>query len=367
MAKLVKDLFDDIEKNKTDNLSNLLECEIKNINLFKKSNKLQITLISNNKISLEEISFFEKYLQNKFQIEIVELEIKHNSNIEPTLNKDWQDIIKYISKKYPLTKSILKTSSINILDNIISIEFTTKSADFLRSYKLDKILSDILLNLYGKNYRIIYQENINNETKQIQKSYLKQLETEACKDIISQIEEKTIQTKTKIKKEIKSTDAYIILGKRININEPLIKIIDLNLDYQKVAIEGEIVKIEHKELKNGKILLSFNIYDGTSTITCKAFLELKYFDKVFENINSSEKLRILGKIQYDNFAKEMCIMINVIAKIPLDETNKRKDLQKEKRIELHAHTQMSQMDGTVSATDLIKKASEFRNEIYCNY
>lgn len=364
MANLVKNLFDNIEKNKLDEESNLLKCEIENINLFKKSNKLQINLISNNKISLEEIEFFEQYLQNKFQIETIELTIKYNSEIEPTLNKDWQNIIRYIAKKYPLTKTILKTSSINIVDNIINIEFTTKSADFLRSYKLDKILSDILLNLYGKKYRIIYQENINNETKQMQKSYLKQLEKEACTNIVSQIEEN--QLKKRVKKEPENLDTYIILGRGININEPIINIINLNLDYLKVAIEGKTVKIEHRELKNGKILLSFNIYDGTSTITCKAFLESKNFNKVVEEINSSEKLRVLGKIQYDNFAKEMCIMINVIARIPLNENDKRQDLEKEKRIELHAHTQMSQMDGTVSVSDLIKKASEFRNEINSN-
>lgn len=356
MANLVKELFKDIDKN---NLLNLLDCHIENINLFKKSNKLEIDLTSDKQISLKEIEYFEKYLQNKFNIEQIEFNIKHNINIQADISQDWQEIVSYVSKKYPLTKTILKTSSIQIKDNIVNIEFTTKSADFLRSYKLDKILSNLLLNLYGKKYRVIYQENINNEIKQQQKSYLKQLEKEACKDIVSKIEEKQQQKKAKKEKEFENNDTMIILGRGININEPIINIIDLNLDYLKVAIEGKIVKIDSKELKNGKILISFNIYDKTSTITCKTFIEPKNFDNVFEKLNEAERLRILGKLQYDNFAKEICIMTNVIAKIPTDETNKRIDMSEEKRVELHAHTQMSQMDGTVSATDLIKKAKEF--------
>ena len=64
----------------------------------------------------------------------------------------------------------------------------------------------------------------------------------------------------------------------------------------------------------------------------------------------------MGNVQYDNFAKEIGIIANVIIEIPDLDVNKRKDLSKEKRVELHLHTQMSQMDAVNSAEDLIKRA-----------
>ena len=68
-------------------------------------------------------------------------------------------------------------------------------------------------------------------------------------------------------------------------------------------------------------------------------------------------MRISGNVQYDNFAKEIGIIANTIIEIPDIAMENRQDNSKEKRVELHLHTQMSQMDGINSATDLIKRAS----------
>ncbi|MEI3434707.1 MAG: PHP domain-containing protein, partial [Clostridia bacterium] len=61
----------------------------------------------------------------------------------------------------------------------------------------------------------------------------------------------------------------------------------------------------------------------------------------------------------DNFAKELGVIANIIIEMPDIEVIRRKDNAKEKRVELHLHTQMSQMDGVSSATDLIKRASNW--------
>ncbi|MCI8482220.1 MAG: PHP domain-containing protein [Clostridia bacterium] len=62
---------------------------------------------------------------------------------------------------------------------------------------------------------------------------------------------------------------------------------------------------------------------------------------------------------FDPFAKEMGVMTNVIVEIPEKKKQERMDYAETKRVELHMHTQMSQMDGMTSATDLIKKAMKW--------
>ncbi len=81
--------------------------------------------------------------------------------------------------------------------------------------------------------------------------------------------------------------------------------------------------------------------------------------KLCGRLNDAKRLKIAGNCQYDNFAKELGIIANTIIEIPDIEIIKRKDLAKEKRVELHLHTQMSQMDAVTSATDLIKRAASW--------
>ena len=83
----------------------------------------------------------------------------------------------------------------------------------------------------------------------------------------------------------------LILGMNPNITEPLVKIAELNVDDGKVSIEGEVIDMEDRELKSGKTLLSFDIYDGTSSMTCKAFLNKDNGKRVIKRIkNAIEKL-----------------------------------------------------------------------------
>ena len=67
-------------------------------------------------------------------------------------------------------------------------------------------------------------------------------------------------------------DTPLILGNSLNITENLVKVEDLGVDDGKVALQGEVIYSEDRTLKSGKTLFSFDLYDGTSTITCKAFL-----------------------------------------------------------------------------------------------
>ena len=148
----------------------------------------------------------------------------------------------------------------------------------------------------------------------------------------------------------------LILGKKMDIQEPLIKIKDLNIDDGNISLDGEIIHMEDKELKSGKTLLSFDLYDGTSTLTCKAFLEKNSAKKIIGRMKKVKGVKIAGTVQMDTFSSEITVMANTIIESNGVKKSKRQDLSETKRVELHMHTQMSQMDAITSATDLIKKA-----------
>lgn len=103
----------------------------------------------------------------------------------------------------------------------------------------------------------------------------------------------------------------------------------------------------------------FDLYDGTSTITCKSFIEKEKFKDVSSRIKDAKGIKIGGTAQFDPFAKELGVIANTIVETSGIKRKERKDEAKVKRVELHMHTQMSQMDGMTSAKDLIKRAMKW--------
>ena len=152
------------------------------------------------------------------------------------------------------------------------------------------------------------------------------------------------------------TSSPLILGNSMNISDPLVKITDLNAESGNVCIDGEILGMEDKETKTGKVILSINIYDGTSTMTCKAFLPGKNAKNIVKRLGKTKVVKLAGRAQMDAFSNELTIMANTIVEsTPLPKTT-REDKAEVKRVELHMHTKMSAMDAMTSATDLIKRA-----------
>lgn len=135
----------------------------------------------------------------------------------------------------------------------------------------------------------------------------------------------------------------------------------------RVAISGRVFDADEREIttKAGKEMhiVTLDIADVTDAITVKVFVNKDESDEKFQNLfppikKSLKKggmyLVCRGMAKYDEYAHETVIMANDIAMIPAPPV--RQDNAEVKRVELHMHTQMSQMDAVSSAGDLIDRA-----------
>lgn len=152
----------------------------------------------------------------------------------------------------------------------------------------------------------------------------------------------------------KNTHENLLYGKAFR-DEP-IAISDLSIDLGMVCVEGEIFFTESRELKSGKILWTFYISDHTSSATAKIFASQKQSQEIKDSIKKGLYVRMKGRITYDTFAKENVIMVNAVMK---DKKKLREDNSEQKRVELHAHTVMSNMDAVVPPEDLIQTADRW--------
>ena len=95
MSNAVRDVFNDYTKG-----SNILDASIENVNLYKKTNKLEIDLKTDKKINVGEIYYFEEYLKNQFKINNIDIEFNYTIDVENTIEQDWENIKKYLSKNF---------------------------------------------------------------------------------------------------------------------------------------------------------------------------------------------------------------------------------------------------------------------------
>lgn len=155
-------------------------------------------------------------------------------------------------------------------------------------------------------------------------------------------------------------DPSIFYGRPFE-GEP-IPIIEIQEELGDVVIQGKVQDITERELRNGKILLVFSISDFTDTISGKLFLQKEQRDELAAYVKKGAFLKLAGNAQMDQFDREIGITsVRGMKTIP-DFTVKRVDNSKKKRVELHAHTMMSDMDAVVPVKELIKRAKEWGHQ-----
>ena len=382
MEKTIKEIFKDYDSNSF----SLNAAKIKSINLFKKTNKLELIITAEEFIKIEDIYNFEQYLKKRFNIFEANIKIEYSNRIEIDIEKEWDLIICYMAHKHPLSKAFLKNSTIQIEGTTITVNMAMKGKMVLDAKGFDKALTDIIENIYGLKYKIVFVENISEEATKLYMEHAMQLEKEAIMQ--AQImageareEKQNTSNSSENKKENKSKEnstapveevsisievpqekeenSPLIYGRSLKLKEQLVKVIDLSIDSGKVQLDGEILNIDSRELKSGKVLVMFDLYDGTSTITCKVFAEGDKSKELIGKLKGAKGIKLEGTAQFDPFAKELGVIANVIIESTGIKRETRKDEAKEKRVELHMHTKMSQMDGVTSATDLLKKAAKW--------
>lgn len=361
--KKVKEIFNDYEEE-----SEILDAKLKEINLYKKTNKLEVNLIlGNNIINLKSLSKFEEYLKNRFNIDNVVIKVEYNCN-KVNIEEIWEDLVIYLSNKYHSIRKLLNNSTIRVENNTITVSLVVIGAEFLRVRNFDKMIEDIIKNLYGLRYKVNFIEDITEEVFNMYCEQNKKIE----KELILQAQKKSLELnkETINEKKVNNTSNFIddvtemeknplILGRNSNIKEQLVKVIDISLESGKVAIQGEIINTDYRELKTGKFLIVFDVYDGTSTITCKSFVEKDKVNIVLKRIKDAKGIKVVGTAQFDPFTKELGIIANVIIEAEGIKKIERVDTSDFKRVELHMHTQMSQMDAVSSVKDLIFRAKSW--------
>lgn len=310
---------------------------------------------------------FERYIEKRFGFKETIIKIEYIKLPPFTIIEEWKNIIEYIAYKYPLTKALLKGSIVNVDGNNVNINLALKGKDILETRRFDQIIAETMMNLYNQKCNVKFVEkpledimlHLQEQNKKLEEEYIltiKNQEKESKKEKIEEKKEEIKESPKQVIEEKQEENSPLIYGRSVKLKETLVKVADLSVDSGRVLLDGEILNIDSRELKSGKLLAMFDLYDGTSTITCKAFLEKEKAKEILGKLSGVRGVKVEGTAQFDPFAKELGVIANTIIEGNGIKREKREDNAPIKRVELHMHTQMSQMDGMTSAKDLIKRA-----------
>ncbi|SDM01545.1 PolC-type DNA polymerase III [Bacillus sp. OK048] len=148
------------------------------------------------------------------------------------------------------------------------------------------------------------------------------------------------------------------IGLTIKDGSDLHNMIDIVDEERRVTVEGFIFDAETRELRSGRTLLTFKITDYTSSLMVKMFSRDKEDAALYQLVKKGMWVRVRGSIQNDTFVRDLVMIGNDINEI---KPAARKDTapENEKRVELHLHTPMSQMDAVTPVSTLISQASKW--------
>ncbi len=124
-----------------------------------------------------------------------------------------------------------------------------------------------------------------------------------------------------------------------------------------VCFEGKIFEKDTRDLRSGKKLISFAITDYTYSINCKIFAKPEEAEELEGALKKGVWYKVEGNIRYDSFEKELMMFVMNINEGKVEET--RMDHAQDKRVELHMHTNMSDMDGVTSVKELVNTAAKW--------
>lgn len=373
-ASLVDILKTDIDNNEvfTDDSIKLLR-----VQYLKKSEKLRVILkfkwdIEESKKKLVYDIISKKLICFK-NIELLWYRDIDQVSIDEVAGQYWVDVVSSVASSFPSVRTVLLKCNKEIKDEVITLYMPNAFIyNLLKSKNIEMQLKKGIKEMFGIEVSInaVFDgTNINDEYLMENRAE----ETTIIKEVVSKINGSAnkVQSKdngnkptankdkakdyTKYRKAQEPIDENVIFGR--NINEESTAISELDISSGKVAIAGDVFKVNIFESKSGRIFPSIYVTDYTSSITVKIYPRANDdLDKILEELKEGLHCKVYGEVEIDRFSRELVLTARSIVKLKKIE---RMDTSEEKRVELHAHTTMSSMDGLTSASKIIARAAKW--------
>jgi DNA polymerase-3 subunit alpha (Gram-positive type) len=345
-------------------LNSLAQTEIVSVRLDSENRRLFVELIAREVLTEKALSEFRGRLTKRFDISQMLVDVNyipHDSKLAGQVSVLWKSWL--AKNKSPMCKSMLEKASWRMEDTKFILTTTGGSAYILRLKGIDAQIQRFINNRIETPVSVeietaaarwiptklepVPDTNASINSEQTRSSAALSPSGEPPK----QKREKPKPTEKPIRGRLK----FRLLPKLTGLFRPLSE--NFQPD-EEILINGRVVSSEFRNIKSGRILVTFDITDQTGSITVKCFVTGETSGELKPLLSNGNSIAVKGKAQFDDYSKEINVMAKELAPHALN-VLKRMDSAKLKRVELHLHTQMSSMDAITPAKDYIKRAIEW--------
>ncbi len=330
--------------------------------------KLKVDIIFKNYVNFVAFSNFINKVKITYNLSSFDVQFKF---LDIEFCKDhWNDIVSFAKIENSAVNGFLNDCSIEIEDNLLTINILHGGNEILSSMHVDKTISEIIYRHFGKHFDVVFN-NSKSDVKMPDKDFYfvdNSFVPPPPKNESSSKPEQS-QPKYENKKRVsysgplvvstpfKVDTENIILGNKLNNNFMLLK--DITEDvHSNVTVVGEIFHVESKPTFDKKnVRCSIFIFDTTNSIIVKFRLAADKFDEISGNFKKGKCIAVLGDIIFDRkFEQDYILDAKTIVSA---KKVVKQDLSEIKRVELHLHTTMSSMDATNDIADYVSTAASW--------
>ena len=362
----LKELFSDVQVTKvaTNSMRTFLKVHLKSSHLIQK----------NQIYEMEHLIKLQLFPRSRLTIEIREsFELSGQYTPENIMTEYFESFLIELNAKSVVERSMFQNARYAFEDeNILCLQLTDTIVAQGKKESMASYLTDVYEKRFGTpiEVRILYREAKESRLK-YNDMKLKQ-EVDSILSQAASIKKKQAEASAKAegkKKEpgerksfaprSKGPDADGLIYGRPFDDEGTIELAQVVGEMGEILFRGKVLNVETREIRNEKTIIIYSVTDFTDTITVKMFVRNEQLPDILGEVKSGAFLKIKGVTTIDKYDGELTIgSVSGIKKIP-DFTETRKDTAPEKRVELHCHTKMSDMDGVSEVKDIVKRAHDW--------
>ena len=340
----------------------LRACLIKHVEISLKTNSWEMLLQTRQLIPQELLQEAGDYIQQKCHINGVTF-YQDVVDLEESVDKVWKKLVQRTANGNPTVRHLLLRAKRRVDGSRLILEVHGGlSGEILRAHSVPLMLKKSLEELLGYGIDVECQA-VDEEGDSLPPATDREVfltpEYKAAVELESQRQQtaptgKSAGTGKKDGAAAAPSSSPLVFGRGVQ-GEPQ-PIGELDGEARNIVLQGTLGEVKGFEFAKTN-LLSYNLADDTDGIVCKAFFkDGEEFSRAQASLKAGMLVKVHGSVQFDKFQNDFVLMTNSLYKMTAPQ---REDHAEVKRVELHAHTHMSNMDAVVSVKNLIKTAARW--------